>query len=191
MALSKDEVEEKLAERVGLSREKVTEVIQCLAGLAYEGARDGIAIRGFGEFRLVAAKGREGVNPFTGETVVFKAPPEIQFTPDSESSERFRGRRGQPVEQPWGRDEPRPIPEVHLDARLDDWKAATGGAGGGTDSKLGGAAKWIQADETPVCCGEPSQFCGQLDLAPLNGPEMIYVFFCNRCYTSSSVYQCS
>ncbi|MCA9114974.1 MAG: HU family DNA-binding protein [Planctomycetaceae bacterium] len=159
MARSKDEIEQELAFRVGFPLEKVSEVLNCLASLAYEEAQEGFSVRGFGEFRLVEAQGRKGINPFTGKSVFLKALPDIQFTPDFNALQRFRGRRRKPTAFSSTTEEPRPLPEVSLIADSEDWKVATGGVGGVTNSKLGRAAEWIQADETPICCGEPSQFC--------------------------------
>jgi nucleoid DNA-binding protein len=191
MVKSKDDIERELAQRTGLSTDKTRELIESLADIAYREAGDGFLLRGFGEFIVVLGPETTGTNPFTGRPVVFRGPPVIQFTPDSISKERFLKRRGTPVEQPWGYDQGQPIKEVRLQPNTDDWEEATGSSSGGTSCKLGGSPNWIQADETPICCGIATQFCGQLDLSELNGPEMLYVFFCNRCYSPSSIYQCS
>lgn len=192
MGMSKDEVEAELAEQTGLSGKQIEKVVDTLASIAYREANEGFALRGFGEFRVVRGKSQFGKNPFTGKPIEFKGPREIQFSPDSIARDAFIGRRGKPAPSASDISSHTPrIAEVQLNADADGWRAATGGDGGDTVSKLGGEADWIQTDETPICCGAPSQFCGQLDLLHLGGPEMLYVFFCSRCHSASSVYQCS
>src|SRR5437762_3174494 len=61
--------------------------------------------------------------------------------------------------------------------------------------KIGGEPDWIQEDETPECCGQPTIFYGQLgslggkyDLID-NG--LIFVFICRKCLKTQSVFQFS
>jgi hypothetical protein len=61
--------------------------------------------------------------------------------------------------------------------------------------KIDGEPDWIQDDETPECCGQPTIFYGQLgslggsyDLID-NG--LIYVFICRKCLKTHSVFQFS
>ena len=73
----------------------------------------------------------------------------------------------------------------------------------GHRSKLGGIPDWLQNDETPKCphCRHTMEFIAQIDSIDYTGfpnPKaeymlgdvgMIYVFFCKKCGTSTSVFQ--
>jgi hypothetical protein len=80
----------------------------------------------------------------------------------------------------------------------------------GMRSKLGGSPDWIQADNTPVCedCKLPMTFVAQIDSIEHDDarnphrkspPEqefmfadvgMLYLFWCARCCSHQSVFQC-
>ena len=81
-AMTKTEIYSAIAERAGLSRKQVASVFEGLQGLI----SNSLGKKGAGIFtvpgllklkvvRKPATKEREGVNPFTGEKMVFKAKP--------------------------------------------------------------------------------------------------------------------
>ena len=61
--------------------------------------------------------------------------------------------------------------------------------------KIGGEPDWIQGEETPECCGQSAVFYGQL--GSLGGKHdlvdngLIYVFICQNCMKTHSVFQFS
>ncbi|MBI4604128.1 MAG: HU family DNA-binding protein [Planctomycetes bacterium] len=81
-ALTKSEIYKSIAEKSALSRKQVASVFDGLAGLiANSLGKKGsgiFTIPGLVKLKLVkkpATKEREGVNPFTGERMIFKAKP--------------------------------------------------------------------------------------------------------------------
>jgi nucleoid DNA-binding protein len=81
-AMTKTEIYSSIAERAGLSRKQVASVFEGLQGLI----SNSLGKKGAGIFtvpgllklkvvRKPATKEREGVNPFTGEKMIFKAKP--------------------------------------------------------------------------------------------------------------------
>jgi nucleoid DNA-binding protein len=81
-AMTKTEIYSAIAERAGLSRKQVASVFEGLQGLI----SNSLGKKGAGIFtvpgllklkvvRKPATKEREGVNPFTGEKMIFKAKP--------------------------------------------------------------------------------------------------------------------
>lgn len=81
-AYNKSQIMTHIAEDTGLSKKEVTAVFDSLSGLMHRHLKK----RGAGEFtvpglvkckvtRKPATKSRKGVNPFTGEEMVFKAKP--------------------------------------------------------------------------------------------------------------------
>lgn len=81
-AMTKTEIYSSIAERAGLSRKQVSAVFEGLQGLI----SNSLGKKGAGIFtvpgllklkvvRKPATKEREGVNPFTGEKMIFKAKP--------------------------------------------------------------------------------------------------------------------
>lgn len=79
MAMTKTETVRELAERSGVDRKQVTTVLESLAELSYEQARDGFTIPGLGKLVLVDRKARTGRNPATGEQIQIPAKRVLKF----------------------------------------------------------------------------------------------------------------
>lgn len=78
-ALTKSQVAEQVANRVGLTRKQATQVLAELAALAYREAKNGFTIPGVGKLVLVNRKARMGRNPRTGEPIQIPAKRVVRF----------------------------------------------------------------------------------------------------------------
>ncbi len=79
MAMTKTETVRELSERSGADRKQVGAVLEELAKLSYEQARDGFTIPGLGKLVLVDRKARLGRNPATGEQIQIPAKRVLKF----------------------------------------------------------------------------------------------------------------
>jgi DNA-binding protein HU-beta len=68
-----------LAEKTGLSKSAVNQVLEELANLAYKEAKNGFVIPGLGKLVLVQRKARVGRNPKTGEQIQIPAKTVVKF----------------------------------------------------------------------------------------------------------------
>jgi DNA-binding protein HU-beta len=68
-----------LAERSGLSKGQVSDLLEQLASLAYVEAKNGFTLPGIGKLVLVNRKERLGRNPATGETITIPAKTVVKF----------------------------------------------------------------------------------------------------------------
>ncbi|MFO7870682.1 MAG: HU family DNA-binding protein [Kiritimatiellia bacterium] len=68
-----------LAERSGLSKAQVSQLMDELANLAYKEAGNGFTIPGIGKLVLVNRKARMGRNPATGEQIHIPAKTVVKF----------------------------------------------------------------------------------------------------------------
>jgi DNA-binding protein HU-beta len=78
-ALSKSEIITKLAEKNNLSKKQVKQVLEDLANLAYEEAKNSFTLPGIGKLVLVERKERMARNPRTGEMVHVPAKKVVKF----------------------------------------------------------------------------------------------------------------
>ena len=77
---TKSEILNQIAKDTGLSRKAVSSVFESLHGVIKKSLRANslFTLPGVAKFKVVkkpATKAREGINPFTGEKMVFKAKP--------------------------------------------------------------------------------------------------------------------
>jgi DNA-binding protein HU-beta len=68
-----------LAERTGLTKAQVSDVLEAQAALAYQEAPNGFTFPGVGKLVLVDRKARMGRNPATGETIHIPAKKVLKF----------------------------------------------------------------------------------------------------------------
>lgn len=68
-----------LAEKTGLAKSAVNQVLEQLANLAYKEAKNGFVIPGLGKLVLVQRKARMGRNPKTGEQIQIPAKTVVKF----------------------------------------------------------------------------------------------------------------
>jgi DNA-binding protein HU-beta len=77
--LSQTRISEVLAERTGLTRKQIDQVLDEQARLACEQAGNGYVVRGIGKLVLVDQQARTGRNPQTGEPIQIPARKAVKF----------------------------------------------------------------------------------------------------------------
>lgn len=77
--MTKTQIIATLAERAALKKTEVTTLLDELANLSYEEARNGFVIPGIGKLVLVDRAERQGRNPATGETITIPAKSVVKF----------------------------------------------------------------------------------------------------------------
>ncbi len=77
--MTKTQTIAELAERTGLSKAQVSDLMEEQAKLAYKEARNGFTIPGIGKLVLVNRKARMGRNPATGEEIQIPAKTAVKF----------------------------------------------------------------------------------------------------------------
>ena len=78
-AMTKAQIVNALADKSGLTKKQVNEVLAILADLAYKEAKVGFTIPGIGKLVVVQRKARKGRNPATGETIRIPAKRVLKF----------------------------------------------------------------------------------------------------------------
>ncbi len=79
MAMSKTQTLATLAERTGLTKKDVANVLDNLVQLAYQEAPNGFTVPGLGKLVQVHRAARQGRNPATGETIQIPAKTVVKF----------------------------------------------------------------------------------------------------------------
>ncbi len=78
-AMTKAQILKTMAEKTDLPKAKIVEVMDALAAMAYEEAKNGFTLPGIGKLVLVQRKARTGRNPATGETIQIPAKEVVKF----------------------------------------------------------------------------------------------------------------
>jgi DNA-binding protein HU-beta len=78
-AMSKSQVAATLSEKHGISKSQAAEILDSLAQLAYQEAKNTFTLPGLGKLVLVDRAARVGRNPMTGEPVNIPAKRVIKF----------------------------------------------------------------------------------------------------------------
>ena len=78
-AMTKSQMMSTLAERTGLAKKEVQQVVEEMVALAYTEAKNGFTIPGLGKFVLRDRKARMGRNPQTGEPIHIPAKTVLKF----------------------------------------------------------------------------------------------------------------
>ena len=79
MALTKSQIASSLAETIGVTKEQAAQMLEALATLAYENAKDTFTLPGLGKLVLVDRKARMGRNPATGAEIQIPAKRVVKF----------------------------------------------------------------------------------------------------------------
>lgn len=77
--MTKTQIISHLAEKTGLTKKDVGNVLEELANLAYKEAKVGFTIPGIGKLVVVNRKARMGRNPATGEQIKIPAKKVLKF----------------------------------------------------------------------------------------------------------------
>jgi DNA-binding protein HU-beta len=77
--MTKADVVDYMADRMGMTKKSVKEFFDEFAELAYKEAENGFTVPGIGKIKVVNRKAREGRNPQTGETIHIPARRALKF----------------------------------------------------------------------------------------------------------------
>ena len=78
-SLTKSQVAAEIATKNNISKKAAAEVLESIAQLAYQNAKDSFILPGLGKLVLVDRKARVGRNPATGETIQIAAKRVVKF----------------------------------------------------------------------------------------------------------------
>lgn len=83
MAVKKAQLAQRLAERLGVTKRQANDFLEAFTDEVTNYLRKGekVNITGFGIFKVLNRKAREGVNPKTGERIQIPASKKPKFTP--------------------------------------------------------------------------------------------------------------
>jgi DNA-binding protein HU-beta len=79
MSLTKSQIIDALAEKAGVEKKTAEAVLDCLAQLAYDNAKDEFTVPGIGKLIVVDQKARMARNPATGATIQIPAKKALKF----------------------------------------------------------------------------------------------------------------
>lgn len=79
MSLTKSQIIDALAEKTGVEKKAAEAMLDCLAQLAYENAKDEFTVPGIGKLIVVDQKARTARNPKTGATIQIPAKKALKF----------------------------------------------------------------------------------------------------------------
>ena len=78
-ALTKSQIAASIAEAADISKKQSIQILEHLADLAYEHAKNTFTLPGIGKLVLVNRKARTGRNPMTGATIEIPAKRVVKF----------------------------------------------------------------------------------------------------------------
>jgi len=93
-AKTKAQIVAALAEKTGLTKKQVSEVLAAQAELAYQEAEAGYTVSGIGKLVLVNRKERMGRNPATGQEIIIPAKRTLKFKVAKTAKDMVAGPRG-------------------------------------------------------------------------------------------------
>ncbi len=79
MSLTKSQIADAIAEKTSVSKKTAEDMLDCLAQLAYQHAKDEFTVPGIGKLMTVDRKARTARNPKTGETMQIPAKKALKF----------------------------------------------------------------------------------------------------------------
>ena len=78
-ALSKSQIAAEIAEKAGITKKAAADILEHLASMAYENAKNTFTVPGIGKLVLKDRAARMGRNPKTGEPIQIKAKRVVKF----------------------------------------------------------------------------------------------------------------
>ena len=79
MSLTKTQIIDAVAEKTGVTKKTAEDMLECLAQLAYEHAKDEFIVPGIGKLVIVDRKARTARNPKTGAEIQIPARKALKF----------------------------------------------------------------------------------------------------------------
>jgi DNA-binding protein HU-beta len=92
-ALSKSEIAAEIATKNNLTKKAAEEILESIAQLAYQNAKNTFTLPGLGKLVLVNRKARMGRNPATGETIKIPAKKVVKFRVAKAAKDAILGAR--------------------------------------------------------------------------------------------------
>ena len=95
MSLTKDNIIEAVAEETGFLKNQSVELVETLIELIKKtlGSGEDVLVSGFGKFSVRAKKGRNGRNPYTGESLMLKPRRVVTFHCSGKLRKKINERR--------------------------------------------------------------------------------------------------
>ena len=78
-SLTKSQIAAEIATKFGITQKTATDILELIAALAYQNAKDTFTLPGIGKLVLVDRKARVGRNPATGEQIQIPAKRVVKF----------------------------------------------------------------------------------------------------------------
>jgi DNA-binding protein HU-beta len=78
-SLTKSQIAAEIATKFGITQKIATDILELIAALAYQNAKDTFTLPGIGKLVLVNRKARVGRNPATGEQIQIPAKRVVKF----------------------------------------------------------------------------------------------------------------
>ena len=79
MSLTKTQIIDAVAEKTGVTKKTAEDMLECLAQLAYQHAKDEFIVPGIGKLIMVDRKARTARNPKTGAEIQIPARKALKF----------------------------------------------------------------------------------------------------------------
>ena len=79
MSLTKTQIIDAVAEKTGVTKKTAEDMLECLAQLAYQHAKDEFVVPGIGKLVMVDRKARTARNPKTGAEIQIPARKALKF----------------------------------------------------------------------------------------------------------------
>ena len=91
--LTKSQITAEIATKSGLTKKAAAEILEIIAQLAYQNAKDTFTLPGIGKLVLVDRKARVGRNPATGETIQIAAKRVVKFRVAKAAKDAILGKK--------------------------------------------------------------------------------------------------
>jgi DNA-binding protein HU-beta len=91
--LTKSQITAEIATKSGLTKKAAAEMLEIIAQLAYQNAKDTFTLPGIGKLVLVDRKARVGRNPATGETIQIAAKRVVKFRVAKAAKDAILGKK--------------------------------------------------------------------------------------------------
>jgi len=91
--MTKSQVADHLAEKVGITKKTASQFLEELASLAYKQAKNVFTLPGIGKLKLAHRKARMGRNPQTGQPIQIKAKTVVKFRVSKAAKDAILGKR--------------------------------------------------------------------------------------------------
>jgi len=97
MSLTKSQIIAAVAEKTGVEKKAVEDILDVLAKLAYENAKDEFTVPGIGKLIVVDRKARTARNPQTGAAIQIPAKKALKFRIAKAAKDAILGAPSQPA----------------------------------------------------------------------------------------------